>query len=102
MNAVQDDQEAQLRGMVEITNSIDSNSKTRKQMMEFVALYGNCIASLPQRLGAIHYLHNRTYLNPALQIYQTVMGKTGRLRFRAHCGESPRYMSSQSHRRKLR
>lgn len=92
MAALQDDEEAQRKGMVIVVYDCGNEELTSDHMSAAMVLLGvKFMKALPWRIRACHFCNSRNTLRRrAISWLQLFVGKEGRLRFRTHQGMSAR------------
>mmetsp|Transcript_13007 Transcript_13007/g.20941 ORF Transcript_13007/g.20941 Transcript_13007/m.20941 type:complete len:477 (+) Transcript_13007:249-1679(+) len=87
MSALENDDEAQKNGIVNIYYSVDLGS-IEPLYIDLVRRIRIINDSLPYRNACTHYCYNNPAIQPALNILQLVAGKDNRVRFRTHIGSN--------------
>ena len=85
MNAIQDDERAQEKGIIVIGYHIGSTKVDAKflEVMKHIRILTDAI---PIRTAAVHLCYDNPHLRPVVLLIQNALNKDHRLRFRAHYG----------------
>jgi len=81
------DEQAQKKGFVKIVYNVGVSgapSIDRELMFHGAPII---FEALPFRMAAMHFCYDKPIMRPALAAVQHVIGRSGRVRFRAHCGK---------------
>ncbi len=85
--AVEDDEEVQKNGLVEVLIANDTLTK-QKSITEHLSQGFAGLLCLPIRFVGIHFCYDNVIFHPILKLAQMVFGAGNRLRFRVHNGRS--------------
>ena len=83
MSSVEDDEEAQKRGVVGCMYCVDAGVSTDLQRMRKSANLRN---ALPARFDSVHVCYNNPLMVPFFSLGMLIMGTHSRMRFRSHYG----------------
>jgi hypothetical protein len=89
MSKLEDDEEAQKRGLVFVRYSVGvSNSQKVKMNLDYIVKSSFLPKALPLKASGYHFCYDNEILRSILGPIQMIMGQKYRIRFRAHCGKS--------------
>jgi hypothetical protein len=89
MAAVEDDEDVQKKGVVEVFFANDALGK-RNGITEHLTMGLSALLCLPIRFVGIHFCYDSAIFKPIVQLAQMAFGAGNRLRFRSHFGTSCR------------
>ena len=90
MTALQEDEQAQIHGIVSIGYYLGTDEVT-SQLTNLMARGGPLLMAIPFRPTAFHFCCDKVALKPWASFIMMVMGKDIRMRFRTHIGKSERH-----------
>ena len=87
MNAVKDEN-VQKKGFVKVVFNVGMEGMPTIDADLFLKGAPTLFEALPFRMAAMHFCYDDPIMRPALYAVQHVIGRSGRIRFRAHYGMS--------------
>lgn len=85
MSLVEDDEEVQKRGIVEVFFAIEA-IREKLKITDYTVKGTASLLSLPIRIAGFHFCYNNSALTPVIRLVLMAFGASNRLRFRAHFG----------------
>ena len=88
MDMLQDDEDAQRKGVVKVFYNVGMGG-TSPTMDTDLMFKGAPVLfeAMPFRMVAMHYCYDDPRIRPAMSLLHHVIGRSGRVRFRAHFGK---------------
>jgi hypothetical protein len=82
-----ENEETQRHGIALVVYNIGLKDMSSMHI-DLMMISGFLFTDLPAQLVSVHYCYNTVKLRLAIAVFQTSLGRAGRIRFRAHYGKS--------------
>ena len=88
MNTLEEDKDAQIKGIVSVGSYLGDISQIDRKVIELFVRSSKLATAIPYKHCALHFLYNNPSLQPLFKMFQNLVGKQDIVRFRSHFGSS--------------